>query len=51
MFRPWLKELTFVDLKIEFCMQTSSPGSLPEVWKREMCFKWADYHKTRRDFH
>ena len=38
--RPWLKELAIFDLKIEFCMQKSSPGSLPEVWKREICLNY-----------
>ncbi len=61
--RPWLKELALFDLKIEFYASKSPPGSLPEVWKREICIKYdkfmfeyvfltcsCGYSRNKRDF-
>ena len=50
-FRPWLKELGSFDLTLEFCMPRSSPGSLPEVWRREMCFKYKKTIVVNHGFH
>ena len=49
-FRRWLKELAIFDRKIEFCMQKSSPGWLPEVWKREICLNYEKFNSQKKLF-
>ena len=39
-FSPLGLGIAIVDVKIEFYASKSSPGSLPEVWKREICIKY-----------
>ena len=50
-FSALVEGISMFDLKIEFCMPKSPLGSLPEVWRREICIKWADYYKAHRDAH